>query len=81
MIRNKDILSLIFLICFSVGTSLAGSMITLSSAAYERGINNIDVAKDIMIDNAGDVIVTGYNHNGTNYVFFTIKYSSKFSKY
>lgn len=37
--------------------------------------DSIDVATDIKADSYGNVYVTGYSHNGTDYDFATVKYS------
>ncbi|MBZ0136588.1 MAG: tandem-95 repeat protein [Planctomycetes bacterium] len=38
--------------------------------------NGTRAANDVIVDGAGDVIITGYTYNGANYDFATIKYNS-----
>jgi len=43
---------------------------------YDGPANRDDRAEAIAVDNSGNVFVTGWSWNGTNYDYVTIKYSS-----
>jgi len=48
----------------------------LKTATYNSPANSDDTATDVVVDHAGNVIVTGYTYNSNNYDYFTIKYDS-----
>jgi hypothetical protein len=50
------------------------NLIVIASAAYNGVGNGDDEALGIVIDNNGNIIVTGYSDNGVKFNFFTIKY-------
>jgi hypothetical protein len=48
----------------------------LWASRYNGSANNQDVAQSVAIDGSGNVVVTGWSHNGTNFDYATVKYDS-----
>ncbi len=53
--------------------------LVLASATYNGPADGTDVAIKVAVDGDGDIFVTGYSSNGTNYDYYTIKYNNDFS--
>ncbi|MCK4532570.1 SBBP repeat-containing protein [bacterium] len=53
--------------------------VVLGSATYNGSANGEDCGRAIVIDRAGDIVVTGYSNSGINNDYFTIKYNDDFS--
>lgn len=51
----------------------------VSSARYNGPANGNDYAGNVVVDGAGNIIVSGISSNGTTYDYVTIKYSSDLS--
>ncbi len=51
----------------------------LASISYNGTINSYDIATGVVVDNNGNIIVTGYTNTGVNEDYCTIKYNNDLS--
>ncbi len=61
------------MVLFPMKAIAVGTLITISSATYDSGY--FDFAQGIAIDSNNNIIVSGYDNNGLNNDYFTIKYN------
>ena len=61
------------LVGFSNKAAAVGTLITVSSFTYDAGVTREDEANGVTVDNAGNIIVAGFSHNGATYDWLTIK--------
>ena len=54
----------------------AGDGALLWEKRYNGAANNSDTAEGVAVDNAGNVVVTGYSSNGSNRDYYTAKYAA-----